>query len=133
MVLGELKRAGYLLGVVSNTEQTDDEAINQVLISLGIRDYLDVAVTSISAGSRKPERAIYLRALERLGCSAAEAVMVGDDAAVDIAGGAALGMTTILVHRGQSEPRTTGADFVVASLRDLAPMLDRLRRAESGS
>ena len=59
--------------------------------------------------------------------------MVGDDAPVDIAGAAALGMTTILVRRGQSESRTTGADFVVGSLRDIMPVLDQLRSAEGGS
>jgi HAD superfamily hydrolase (TIGR01662 family) len=132
-VLSELKHEGYLLGIVSNTEQTDENAMHQVLIRLGIRDYIDTAVTSISAGSRKPERAIYLRALERLGCSVAEAVMVGDDAAVDIAGAAALGMTTVLVRRSQSESRTTGANFVVASLRDLISVLEHLAGAGSGS
>ena len=132
-VLAELKRAGYLLGVVSNTEQSDEEEMNQVLIRLGIREYIDTAVTSVSAGSRKPEPAIYLRALERLGCLAAEAVMVGDDAPVDIAGAAALGMITILVRRGQSESRTTSADFVIGSLHDLILVLDQLRSAEGGS
>jgi putative hydrolase of the HAD superfamily len=132
-VLAELKRAGYLLAVLTNTERTDDDGMDRVLTRLGIRDHLDTVVTSISAGSRKPEPALFLRALERLGCSAAEAVMVGDDAAVDIAGAAAIGIPTILVCRDGSELPQTSADFVVTSLRDLAPMLDRLHAAEGGS
>jgi HAD superfamily hydrolase (TIGR01662 family) len=131
--LGELKRAGYLLGVVSNTDRTDEEQMEQVLETLGIRGYLDTVVTSVSVGSRKPEPEIFLRALERLACSAAEAVMVGDDAAVDIAGGAALGMPTVLVRRGTPPPPATGADVVIASLLDLRPALDRLRSADGGS
>jgi HAD superfamily hydrolase (TIGR01662 family) len=133
MVLGELKRAGYLLGIVSNTDQSDEETMNQVLIRLGIRDYIDTAVTSISVGARKPERAIYLRALERLGCYPAEAVMVGDDAPVDIAGAAALGITTILVRRDQSRLAATGADAIVTSLQDLILVLERLQRSGHGS
>jgi putative hydrolase of the HAD superfamily len=126
-VLGDLKRAGYLLAVVSNTEQTDDEGMDRVLTSIGIRRHLDVVLTSISVGSRKPAGAIFLRALERLGCSAAEAVVVGDDAAVDIAGGVALGMLTVLVLRDGSEPPDSNADFVLPSLRDLTSLLDRLQ------
>ena len=132
-VLAELKRAGYLLGVVTNTERTDDEAMDRVLTSIGIRGHLDTAVTSVSTGSRKPDSAIFLRALERLGCSTAEAVMVGDDAAVDIGGGAALGMATILVRRRRFELPETNADFVVTSLRDLAPVINRLRAATGDS
>ena len=132
-VLGELKRAGYLLAVVSNTDRTDEEAMDRVLTRLGIRNHIDTAVTSVSTGVRKPEPAIFLRALERLGCSAADAVMVGDDAEVDVAGGAALGMTTILVRRDGSQPRGTGADFVVGSLSEVAGVLDRIREGGSGS
>jgi putative hydrolase of the HAD superfamily len=132
-VLAELKRAGYLLAVVTNTERTDDEGMNRVLTSLGIRGNLNTVVTSISVGSRKPEPAIFVRALEQLGCSAEEAVMVGDDEAVDIAGGAAVGMSTILIRRDRSDLSETNADFVVSSLRDLAPVLHRLRAAIGGS
>jgi putative hydrolase of the HAD superfamily len=132
-VLGELERAGYLLGVVSNTERTDDEQMMCVLARLGIRNHFDTVVTSLSAGARKPDRAIFLRALEQLACSAAETAMVGDDVGADIAGGAALGMPTILVRRGEPQPPEAEADVVITSLFDLLPALDRLRSAEAAS
>jgi HAD superfamily hydrolase (TIGR01662 family) len=129
--LQELKRDGYLLAVVSNTEQTDNAGMDRVLRTLGIRDYIDAAVTSTSEGSRKPERAIFLCALKRLNCSAAEAVMVGDDPEVDIAGGAALGMRTILVRRNRSEsPPTTTPDFITTSLLGVRPILEHLKVIE---
>jgi putative hydrolase of the HAD superfamily len=132
-ILAELKRAGYLLAVVSNTDTTDDTGMEQVLAELGIRRHIDVAVTSTSAGSRKPDAAIFRRTFERLGCSPTEAVMVGDDAAVDITGAAALGMTTVLVDRDGSQPPDTGADYVIASLRDLTGVLDKIRAVRSRS
>ena len=124
--LHELKRDGYLLAVVSNTEQTDDEGMDRVLRTIGIRDYIDAGVTSTSVGSRKPEEAIFLCALKRLGCSVAEAVMIGDDPDVDIAGGAALGMRTILIRRNRSKPPTTTPDFIVTSLLDVPRILKHL-------
>src|SRR6476469_5955544 len=79
LVLGELKRAGLGVAVVSNTETTDDLGMEAVLTTLGIRAELDVVVTSVSSGSRKPDPGIFLRALGKLDRLASEAVMVGDD------------------------------------------------------
>jgi 4-nitrophenyl phosphatase len=42
----------------------------------------------------KPGRPLFEMALERLGCEAGQAAMVGDSAAADIAGAAAVGMRT---------------------------------------
>jgi HAD superfamily hydrolase (TIGR01662 family) len=132
-VLHELKRDGYLLAVVSNTEQTGDEGMDRVLRSIGIRDYIDAEVTSTSAGSRKPEPAIFLCALRRVGCSVAEAMMIGDNPDVDIAGGAALGMRTILVRRERPGPATAVPDFIVTSLLDVPPILRHLQAVEGKS
>ncbi len=47
----------------------------------------------------KPKPALYEEALRRAGCSASEAIMVGDNPATDISGALLLGMDALLVGR----------------------------------
>lgn len=127
--LADLHRAGYRLAVVSNTDRTDDAALAAVLVRLRISDWIDAVVTSVSVGSRKPAPPMYQSALERLGCAASEAVMVGDDPPVDLAGAAALGLGTVLVHRPGGRPPGGNEDAVIGSLAELLPLLERWRTA----
>ena len=48
----------------------------------------------------KPHRPIFEMALERMGCRPAEAAMVGDSLATDVAGGRGVGMFTVWVDLG---------------------------------
>jgi HAD superfamily hydrolase (TIGR01450 family) len=79
---------------------------------------------AVAGGARpavvgKPHAPIFEMALERLRCRPAEAVMVGDSLATDIAGGRAAGMATVWVDPsgGGSEPDQ--ADAVVRGLDEL--------------
>ncbi len=127
--LAAVKQRGYKLAAVSNTEQSGDDQLDDALIRAGIRDDFDVVLTSTSVGERKPAPGMYLRALELLGCAASEAIMVGDDARVDLVGGAALGMPTVLVVRPGSKGPVDDvpATFTVRSLAALPEILDQLR------
>jgi 2-haloalkanoic acid dehalogenase type II len=130
--LAEIKRAGYKLAAVSNTEQSDDSQLDDILTRAGLRRHFDVVITSISAGERKPAPGMFLKALEQLDCSPEEAVMVGDDARVDIAGANDLGMATVLVIRPGSKGQVDGipASFTVRSLGEIPEILSRLNRGE---
>jgi putative hydrolase of the HAD superfamily len=130
--LREVKRRGYKLAAVSNTDQSGDRELDDALTRAGIRDSFDVVLTSVSVGERKPGPAIYRRALQVLGCDASEAIMVGDDARVDLVGGAALGMPTVLVVRPGSKGPVDDvpATFTVTSLAQLPEILDRLNAGE---
>ncbi len=52
----------------------------------------------------KPSPDFFAAALAGLGCSAEEAVMVGDDVEADVAGAQAAGMTGVLVRTGKYRP-----------------------------
>ncbi len=52
----------------------------------------------------KPSRAFFEAALGSLGCSGAQAVMIGDDVESDIAGAMAVGMAGLLVRTGKYRP-----------------------------
>jgi putative hydrolase of the HAD superfamily len=75
----------------------------------GLRRYFKVAFSSCYLGLRKPEPAIYLRALDILG-SKPERVLFIDDRQENVAGGLAAGMKAI---------QFTGADALRAALEDL--------------
>ena len=104
--LGELRRRGLHLGIVSNI----DEADLQHLIDLaGLRSHFDSLLSSEAAGSCKPDRRIYDAALERARCAPEEALFVGDSLAQDIAGANRVGVRSVLIwHRDDREPPAEG-------------------------
>ena len=67
----------------------------------------------------KPHSPIFEMALERLGCRPAEAIMVGDSLATDVAGGRAAGMATVWVDSSREGPESGQADVVVRGLDEL--------------
>ena len=92
--LRSLRRAGLKLVCVSNW----DCSLPEVLERLGLAAALDGVVTSASSGSRKPDPAIFEAALALAGCSAAEALHVGDSDD-DVAGARAAGIDVLRIDR----------------------------------
>jgi HAD superfamily hydrolase (TIGR01509 family) len=93
-VLDELKRQGFILAVISNTE---DGRLIESLDAAGISDRFDLLIDSHLVGHRKPEAAIFRLTLERLGLEAHEAVYVGDSYAHDALAARAVGLRGILL------------------------------------
>lgn len=80
------------LGVVTNNvvgEQT------RKVQQLGLDSYLDAVVISEAEGVSKPDPRIFRIALDRVGCDAKDAVMVGDAWATDIEGARAAGLQAV--------------------------------------
>jgi putative hydrolase of the HAD superfamily len=79
------------LGVLNNeARETNDYRF----ATFGLRAYLEFAFSSCYVGLRKPEPAIYRRALDILG-RPAERVLFIDDRQENVAGAASVGMKTI--------------------------------------
>ena len=107
--LEALRAHGLALGLVSNG-QRDLEAFAR---HHGLD--VDVCVGSMSHGHVKPHRSIFEAALAALGVTPAEAAMVGDSYADDIAGARALGMRAILLDRdGLHEAELDRIDTLLA-------------------
>jgi len=83
--LGELKRRGYMLGVVTNRAYGGPKFM-EGMRELGLLNFFDPDVVAISAdlGIRKPNPDIYMYALSKLGVAAQETAMVGDTLNADI-------------------------------------------------
>lgn len=93
--LAEVKKRGIKTGLISNIEKN----MNDVLQKLGISPKLDIVVTSIDAGSAKPQPEIFRYALQKAGVEAGEAIYVGDQYGVDMKGAKTVGMKGILLDR----------------------------------
>ena len=105
---------GLALVCVSNW----DCSLPAVLERCGLGEGLDAVITSAGAGARKPDPAIFDAALEAGGCTAAQALHVGDTAEEDVAGAEAAGIRTLLLDR------SGGGD--IASLADIAARLESM-------
>jgi putative hydrolase of the HAD superfamily len=108
--LGVLKEVAStcncLVGALNNeARETNDYRFEK----FGLRDVFDVALSSCYVGLRKPEAAIYKRALDILG-RPAERVLFIDDRAENVAGATGVGMKGIVFR---------GADALRAELAGL--------------
>jgi putative hydrolase of the HAD superfamily len=115
--------AGARVIVVSNW----DVSLADVLTRVGLAELVDAVVTSAGAGARKPDPAIFARALTLAGVPASDCVHVGDSPAEDVAGARAAGVAAVLVHRGDGPaPRVPAGVSVIAGLDGLtAPLISR--------
>ncbi|HLB27647.1 MAG TPA: HAD-IA family hydrolase [Dehalococcoidales bacterium] len=96
--LGSLKERKLILGLVTNM----DADMKRVCRGLGLTDYLSVIITSAEVGASKPKPKIFLAALEQAGVKASEAIHVGDQLDIDVAGAIAAGIRPILLDRDDS-------------------------------
>ena len=103
------------VGVVSNNLLEEQRA---KLRHCELDRYIDVLMVSEEAGVSKPDPKIFEMALERLDCTAEEAVMVGDSWPADIVGAQASGIRAIWVNPHGAPP----PDPSVPVLRSLEPI-----------
>src|SRR5579859_3721429 len=110
--LAALKERGYLLGVVTNRHY-GGEPFHEDLREMGLLDYIELRHMAISAdlGIRKPNPDIFLHALNSLGVSPGEAVMVGDSLRGDITGANRLKILSIWM------PKTSLRADALAAMR----------------
>lgn len=96
VALPRLRDAGARLVVVSNW----DVSLHDLLERVGLASALDGIVTSAEAGARKPDAAIFERALRLAGVPASDALHVGDTVAEDVIGARGAGIDPVLLLRG---------------------------------
>ncbi len=94
--LSGLKAKGLKLGLVSNGFKQD---IDHVLSELGLEKWFDAVVCIDSCSCAKPDKQIFLYALDKLGIKADEAVFVGDSVAHDYEGALNVGIKSYLIDR----------------------------------
>jgi len=131
-LLEALRARGLKLAVVANAWPEPARLLRGELVRLGVAERVDAAVFSDEVGVRKPEPAIFQRALSELGVSAEEALYVGDKLREDIAGAAALGMTTVqaLWFAADDNDAAPEPDFQAFTQMDVLTIVDRMSAAD---
>ncbi|GAA5162526.1 HAD family hydrolase [Viridibacterium curvum] len=118
--LHTLEARGWKIGIVSNgSSRTQRDKINRTALS----QWADVAVISEEFGSKKPEPAIYLHALKKLGVPVEQAWFVGDCAVNDAVGATRAGLRAIWLERHGQWPAQYEPCYV-ARVTSLAEVLD---------
>ncbi|MCU1393323.1 MAG: putative hydrolase superfamily [Ilumatobacteraceae bacterium] len=119
--LAALRAHGIHVQIVSNI---DDEQLQPLVARLGLAAVIDAATSSESAGSCKPDAAIYRLALATAGVDAEHALFVGDSTGHDIVGPAAMGMRTAwLAPRPGADPGDARPDAVIGSLGEVLQLV----------
>ena len=123
-LIEQLKRRGHSV-VLASSAKADE--VDHYLDLLDVRDLADDWTSSADVESTKPEPDLVSAALERVGGSDEEAVMVGDTP-WDVAAARRAGVPTLAVLTGGfavAELEEAGADAVFESVSELCRKLDQ--------
>jgi putative hydrolase of the HAD superfamily len=125
MVVKELHRRGYILGIIANT--ITETEIPDWLIEDGLTEYFKTVILSSKLGIRKPNPEIYLEAARRVGVAPERCVYVGDNPVRDVEGaqGAGYGMSIILVEPATLKKEPPKGDIKPDMfIKELSELLD---------
>ena len=117
-LLAELRAAGYLLGIATSKPQPLAE---ELLEREGMTELFDVLVGSGSDANNDSKASVLRRAMDRLGVTAEECVLVGDTK-YDVRGAHACGVKCVGVGYGYAAPgelEAEGADVLIPDLAAL--------------
>ena len=124
--LAALKHQGFKLGVIAN----QNPGTEQRLAEWNLLQYFDVIAASAELGVAKPDPTIFQWALTQAGCTARNAVMIGDRMDNDIAPANRLGMHTVRLLRGLGAHHTPQSsdeqpEYTIRSLTELLALFSK--------
>ncbi len=127
--LEDLSERGLRLGIVCDVGFTGGELLREFLDREGLLAHFSGWAFSDEVGHYKPAPQIFEAALSALDAEPGEAAHVGDLRRTDIAGAAAIGMTSVRyrgLHDDRGEDGGGEADFVIDSHRELPGLIGRI-------
>lgn len=117
----KLKQYGIKTGILTDVAYGMDNVFSLEDISV-LSDFIDIAITSVDVGYRKPNSAGYLKLLESLEIYPDEMIFIGDEEK-DIIGAKKLGIVSALINRSK-EIKDFGQDYTLESLSGIFSILD---------
>ena len=109
-----------LVGSISNG--------NADLQAIGLSHHFKVSVAASQIGCAKPDAAIFHAACKELGVDPAEAVYVGDDVLLDVAGAQKAGLRAVWLNRTGSSKHLEHGVVPDAIVRNFDELFDWLKR-----
>ena len=126
-VLQELGERDLRLGIVCDVGFSGGAVLRDLLDREGLLEHFAGWSFSDETGHYKPAPQAFEAALSALGVRPIEAMHVGDLRRTDVAGAAAIGMTTVRYRAMHDDPSDGDeADFVIDSHAELPAVVDRL-------
>lgn len=116
----KLKQYGIKIGILTDVAYGMDNVFSLEDISV-LSDFIDIAITSVDVGYRKPNSAGYLKLLESLEINPNDMIFIGDEEK-DIIGAKKLGMVSALINRSK-EIKDFGQDYTLESLSEIFSIL----------
>ncbi|MDE7362372.1 MAG: HAD family hydrolase [Oscillospiraceae bacterium] len=116
----KIKQYGIKIGILTDVAYGMDNVFSLEDISV-LSDFIDIAITSVDVGFRKPNSAGYLKLLESLGINPNDMIFIGDEEK-DIIGAKKLGIVSALINRSK-EIKDFGQDYTLKSLSDIFSVL----------
>lgn len=120
-VLDKLKGQYKLLLL---TNGSPDLQNTKLAITPEIAPYFDEIVISGAFGRGKPDPTIFEHALQLMGVSKDEAIMVGDNLMTDILGASRVGMKSVWINRHDKERNEVEPDYEIRHLEELFQVLE---------
>lgn len=117
-----LRERKLKIGLISNGFTTFQIGNFQ---SLGLEHYFDEVLISESEGVRKPDKEIFIRALDRLNVRASEAIYVGDHPINDVEASMSAGLKGIWKKDSYFKDNVA-ADGVIEDLIELQKIIDEM-------
>ncbi|MGE5481050.1 MAG: HAD family hydrolase [Chloroflexota bacterium] len=120
----------YNLALISDTGFSPGEVLTELLEKEGILRFFSALSFSDETGVSKPNPLAYSSALEKMACSPAEALHIGDIEQTDIVGAKSLGMMAIKFTGDPNafveNPEKTKADFTANTWEEVVEIINRL-------
>jgi putative hydrolase of the HAD superfamily len=134
-VLHELSTRGYRLALIADGRLRTYE---NVLRQHGLRDLFSSVAASQAIGVEKPDRRMFMTALDALDIGSHDVgrvVMVGNRLDRDVAGSNGVGMISVWLNWSDRYPvvpanKGERPDHTIATLSDLLPLLERLENGD---
>lgn len=125
-VLEVLANSGLKIGLISNTGLTSPETYKQWFSQMDLLDSFEFLAFSNGFAAAKPARRIFDATLAEIGVPPSRGLHVGDNMHTDVAGAAAIGMSTVWVRGGVDTPISTShePDYTVDSVANLVPVVN---------
>ena len=131
-VIEVLQQIQLPMAAWSNTRVAREAEVRRLLAAAEIGQFFTWVVTSVDAGSRKPDPNFFAFALRKCGLFESEVLFVGNQLNTDVCGGVRCGICTVWIsgeaHRSPDD--TVGdvtPDFVISSLAQLPALIRTMR------
>jgi HAD superfamily hydrolase (TIGR01509 family) len=119
----------FVCCLASNAIDSDAGLMGLALSRVTLREYFRYLFTSRELGFKKPDPTFYREILRRMELQPEDCIAVGNDYEKDIVPAKSVGMYTIWFSTHPDSTLTPCADYTIAGMDQLVPVIEKLIRS----